>query len=146
MGPLYLDYTDPLAPVVINKDLPIDHVYGRFTPEMHHIFERHYLKTTDLMEVSSDELFSDSWYEGITGVPFWIQGPWFLKCPWSNRTMQFVAQFTTEDRIKVSESTMVSEKSYFTRNTAAMDFWGGGSMYVFMEPGTKVVAIFIQST
>lgn len=144
---LYFDYTNPDRPCVMNNDIYVNNVYGTFDPEMHHVFEKVHLNRVPLSQLSEDqELFFDEWYEAISGVPFWMQGPIVPRCLRSGKTMRFVAQLTTYDRVRVSESTMVSDYSHFENDASTMSFWAGGAMYVFMEPETKVVGIYIQST
>ena len=144
---LFFDYTNPLQPKLINREVYVDHVYGKFTSSMKHVFEKHYLSSISILDLNEDQdLFVDFWYEAITGVPFWIQAPNIPTCPKSGKSMKFVAQLATYDKVKAKDSTMVSRKTYFEEDASAMNFWGGGSMYIFMDPMSKTVGILIQST
>ena len=60
--------------------------------------------------------------------------------------MRFVCQFNTSESVKVSQSNLKSEEDNFTQYNKKLRFWGSGSLYVFIEPISKVVGLIIQDT
>lgn len=129
---IFLDYTDPLSPVIINK------------------------KDVEDADTSHDELNADSWivfeqakynfirdvefsYQGSGGIPKWIQAPAIPTCPRSGKRMRFVLQ--TMGGV-ATKKTNIKSDDYFQN----LEFWGDGELFVFFEPESKVACYLIQNT
>ena len=112
-----------------------------------HKFNRTNLTIKSIKKLNKEEeLDFDYWYAGISGIPFWIQHPDIPKCPKTGNLMRFVCQINTLDSVKVNQSNLISKESYFPQYTKDLRFWGSGTLYVFMEPESKVVGLIIQDT
>lgn len=138
---LYLDYSDPLVPRIINGEAV------RFS------------RTFDEMDASSTVTFTKTplafekggsltYGYGYTGVPNWIQGPVYPKCPYSGEDMIFLASFDMEesrDQIAVEGLNFQVENDH-ARYFNKLAFWISGAIYIFINPKTNVVCYFLQTT
>lgn len=86
------------------------------------------------------------WHYGITGLPFWIQYPEIPRCPVSGRLMRFVCHLNSCLSIKIVQSTLSFTTKYAKDYCYDLRFWGSGTLYIFMEPETKIVGFLIQDT
>jgi hypothetical protein len=137
---LYMDYSDPKKPVVINVDelRNTDNAYDGLTPET----EITYKKTPVKFKKAAD--FDGS--IGHTGVPNWIQYPEIPNCPKTGKIMKFVCQITSDNGIEVESSNISPDGDLPVENFETMNFWGDGDLYIFFEPESKVICLFIQKT
>ena len=144
---IFLDYSEPLSPELIGNYKNIDYPFGKMDTAGIHKFNRTNLSIKSIKDLNEDEdLDFEYWYAGISGIPFWIQHPDIPKCPKTGNLMRFVCQLNTSELVKVSQSNLKSEEDYFTQYNKSLRFWGSGSLYVFMEPISKVVGFIIQDT
>lgn len=139
--PLFLDYSDPLSPNVINEEHYLTSGYeDEFVA---HDTELAYQKTF-IKTYPSDEIpeFEDN--IGVIGVPTWIQYPAIPVCPISGRTMKFVFQlnFGLDIPLRSSNITIEERASYLKK----MNFYGDGDLFLFVETQSKVVCVIIQHT
>ena len=58
--------------------------------------------------------------------------------------MKFLCQFIGGVRTK--RTNVEPKKEFYRRYYEKLDFWGGGYLYVFFEPTSKVACYFIQNT
>ena len=144
---MFFDYNEPLSPKLIGNYRNIEYPFGKMNPAGIHKFNRTNLSIKSIKKLTEDEdLDFEYWYAGISGIPFWIQNPDIPKCPKTGNLMRFVCQINTLESVKVSESNLKSEENYFAQYSKDLRFWGSGTLYVFMEPQSKVVGLIIQDT
>lgn len=144
---IFLNYSEPLSPKLIGNYKNINYPFGKMDTAGIHKFNRTNLTIKSIKDLNEDEdLDFEYWYAGISGVPFWIQHPEIPKCPKTGNLMRFVCQFNTSESVKVSQSNLKSEEDNFTQDNKKLRFWGSGSLYVFIEPISKVVGLIIQDT
>lgn len=125
---LFVDYKNPNQPVVYNEEV-IDkvNVPDRAQPFTIHTFDPIRFSVVDISnEQAGFEL-------GISGVPNWLQQIEIPKCPKSGRHMQFLLQIDTQH----DDYPSVAEKYYVYLTP---------TLYVFIEPETKMVAYLYQTT
>ncbi|MFT5770776.1 MAG: hypothetical protein ACI9ZX_000161 [Algoriphagus sp.] len=139
--PLFLDYSDPLSPKVINEEhyLSSDYDDEFVKHDSDLVYEKAFITTQP-----SDEIPEFEENIGIAGVPVWIQNPAIPVCPISGRTMKFVCQLNYGLDIPLKSSSFSTESggAYIEK----MNFGIDGDLYLFIEPETKVVCVIIQHT
>lgn len=138
---LYLDYSNPLAPEIIGGN------------------EAHFSKTFDEMNSKSKVNFNKTSIEfnkggslrygyGYTGIPNWIQGPFYPRCPISGEEMKFLVSFDMDEsreQIKVANLNFkVNEDN--SRYFENLEFWISGAIYIFINPKNKTICYFLQTT
>jgi len=138
MGPLFVDYGDPNAPCIFNREEveSWDCDYDDLGPDSEIIFEQWHVGT-----VPTDR-FDNSYAEGLahTGVPDWVQDPEIPRCPKSGKVMRFVCQIQSASGLKIAHSNIA------LRVGEDLKFWGDGCLFVFFEPETRMACYFIQNT
>lgn len=137
---LFLDYSNPLSPQVIN----IDELNSCETSYdfLDYEFQIHYKEYKCRYEGAFDYGY------GIahSGIPNWIQNPMYPRCPKTNKIMKFVCQIKSTSGIMV-DNTNVSIKDKFMKSYfKKLNFWGDGDLFVFFEPTSKTACYFIQKT
>jgi hypothetical protein len=126
---VFLDYTDPLRPSIINKE------DVETTGTAHDELDS---KSEIIFEEQKFNFVRDyDFYGSGAGIPRWIQNPNIPTCPKSGKRMKFVCQFSGGPPIKKKNF----ESDYITE----MEFWGHGDLYVFFQPESKVACYFIQN-
>jgi len=144
MGIIYLDYSNPLQPSLLNpkKDKIIDSEYNGIKPTDHIEFKA-YGASLDNYTLN---LMYNGQILGITGAPSFIQNDVIPKCPISGNEMKFLIQLESNNAIEMLSTNTSLEDNEMNRYFEKLNFWGDGMLYIFMEPSTKVVAYFIQNT
>jgi len=141
---IYFDYSNPLEPKVLDtEDLEdISYAYDEINRETELVFEERYLKAFYFDPKVNTNYF------GFGGIPSWMQYPQFPICPVSGTPMKFVCQLESIPEIKLAKSSLYIPKDNWSLNThvGCMDFWGAGYFYLFMNPETKTVCMFIQNS
>ena len=146
-GYLFLDYSDPLNPVYCPSDLLIDYVFGKIDRKGVHKFDQTFLSVKSICEIEERiDLSFEYWHYGMTGVPAWIQHPELPKCPKSGRFMKFVCKIDSREEIKVRDTNLKPTFDFWGEYSNYLRFWGSGSLYVFIEPESKIVGYLIQDT
>lgn len=140
--PLFLDYSDPLSPRVINEDAYLNSDYDdeivKHDSEI--VYKKTFIKTDQKDEIPE---FGEN--IGIIGVPTWIQYPAIPVCPKSGKTMKFVCQLKFGIDIPLESSSLVfDEKSNSASHIMNLNFYVDGDLYLFMDPESKVVCVIIQ--
>ncbi len=135
---LYLDYSDPNHPIILNNE-EIESADTSFDEEMNRNTEIVYKTTNYSLKVEYDFFGT-----GHAGIPSWLQGPTYPKCPKNGKTMRFVCQLNGGPETARTNIEIVNQgyESYFEE----MNFWGDGILYVFFEPESKTACYFIQNT
>lgn len=147
IGYLFLDYSNSLQPIALDTNYLIEYPFGKIDKQGIHKFHKNYLSIKSIRDVKDKEdLVFDYWYIGVTGVPFWIQFPEIPRCPVTGRLMKFVCQLNSSDEILVKESSLISNKNYFESANKDLKFGGSGTLFIFMEPVSKIVGLVIQDT
>lgn len=137
---LYIDYTDPMKPIVLNEDelQRGGSSYEDLKPNSEIVFSK----------VSIKGVASFDYGDGVghTGVPNWIQYPDIPACPKSKRTMRFLCQLHDENGVSVQRTTVTPKEEFYQRYFSRLNFWGDGDLYIFFEPDSKVACLLIQHT
>lgn len=136
---LYIDYSNPSAPTLINADIVDDATcaYDDIGKESVVVFEKKFFHPVS----GGDYSF------GHTGSPNWFQEPEIPLCPKTGKEMKFVCQLGSSPSLPNTKYTNVKttegyEQEYFDK----MNFWGDGDLFVFFEPESKVACVFIENT
>ncbi|MCC6413364.1 MAG: hypothetical protein IT270_17005 [Saprospiraceae bacterium] len=134
---VYLDYNDSQHPKLLNRE-EIENTgtsYDDLNQHSEIVFEALNFDFVQGLE------FADN---GNAGIPSWIQHPTIPTCPISGKRMKFLCQFSGGVRVK--RTNVVPKNENYRRYFEELDFWGGGYLYVFFEPTSKVACYFIQNT
>jgi hypothetical protein len=141
---LDLDYSDPMAPRIVDEasfhaDISLEGLdFEGITDASAITYEG------ARVGVASATGDPDLDRAGLAGVPFWVQAPKLPRCPISGHIMEFVAQISSAPDLTVVGNPFASAPSYFDR-LRTLDFWGGGTLFVFHAPANKIVSVFIQN-
>lgn len=135
---LFLDYSNPLAPLILNKE-EIENADTEFGMDLNKDSEIVYNEIK--FNFAESLVFEDL---GHSGIPNWIQYPEIPNCPKSGFRMKFLCQLTGGT---TSKRTNVKPKNEWYRHYyEELNFGGGGNLFVFFEPTSKVACYFIQHT
>ncbi|MDJ1497093.1 hypothetical protein QNI19_29415 [Cytophagaceae bacterium DM2B3-1] len=132
-----LDYSDPLHPLVLNKDEleRVDTSYDDLDQNTEIVFH----------EMAFDFVESfDPFGDGYAGIPNWVQYPEYPICPKTGKLMRFLCQL--DGGIKTKRTNVTPEKEWDRKYYETLNFWGDGTLYVFFEPTSRVACYFIQNT
>lgn len=143
MEEVWLDYSDPLKPAIVNLDEinDLDTEYDDLKSDSVIIYE----KVNFDSHPNTPSLRGSI---GLAGVPSWIQHDEIPVSPRTNKPMRFLCQleYTFEPEIKVRYTNVEPEDEWFKSYFSTMNFWGDGDLYVFFEPETNIACYFIQKT
>jgi hypothetical protein len=81
-----------------------------------------------------------------SGIPEWIQYPYFPRCPKTNKILRFVCQLKSFGGVMVEETNAVFKDKHYKSYFNKLNFWSDGDLFVFFEPESKVACYFIQNT
>lgn len=137
---LFLDYTDPSHPVILNKE-EIESADTAFSEDLNEESEFIYASTPLEAAAGSGNFMA----KGDAGIPRWIQYPTIPSCPKSGKCMQFVCQLNGSET-KTKRTNVKSQTEFFDHYFNELNFWGDGDLFVFFEPDSKVACYFIQNT
>jgi len=144
---LWLDYTNPLAPNILNGDAVHDEY-----PDFNFEFDSEivFAKTP-----FSTKAWPSTSHDGRTGVAEWVQAPYFPTCPETGDDMKLICQLSykahnTEYETLIPDTIRhnikFEEGKDYSDSIQQMDFWGWGTLYVFYSPTANIAHYFIQST
>jgi hypothetical protein len=139
---VYLDYTEPDHPRIIHPQntAAVDTEYDELTEDSTVVFEAVQVSARAVSEV-------DEWHcIGLAGTPEWLQTALVPVCPKSGKPMRFLCQLMSFGEIKVASTNVQSFTSYMQQYFETLNFWGDGSLYVYIEPDSKVVCYTMQNT
>lgn len=145
---IFLDYSNPNAPKIIypkNSD-DITSAYLEINQETKIIYESKKFSVRKFNGVNEDNEFD---IFGIAGKPhpnFEDEPVIFPKCPISNRKMKFVGQIFSNNHLKTVSKNFISNSDYEEKIHQNMNFWCDGSLKIFIDPKSKIVAYTIQNT
>lgn len=144
MGVIYLDYTKPNHPKLLNKitDKLIGSEYDGLTSS--NILEFESAKTSFARYTL--ELFYNDEILGVTGALDSTHKDFNPTCPISGKEMKFLIQLNSSTNVKIKYSDIRLDDQRLLRYFEKLDFWGSGQLNIFIEPTTKVIAYFIQNT
>lgn len=134
---LYLDYSNPLSPKVINSTeiLQAEVISTALKPNARLVYET---VGFDFVKGTKQSFQYDS-----AGLPYWAQSREPVYCPISGNLMRFVCQLKGEILVEYLEGLDEPVVDYSDYET--MNFWGDGVLYVYFEPSTQVACLFIQA-
>ncbi|MBO0933791.1 hypothetical protein [Fibrella aquatilis] len=135
---VFLDYADPLKPVLLNREA-VEAVGTAYDEDLDEDTEIVY--NTEKFNFSLQTGYSGS---NQAGIPSWLQFPTIPVCPKSGKTMKFLCQLTTGP--EANRTNVNAKNESFTRYYDCMNFWGDGSLYVFVEPTARTACYLIQNT
>jgi hypothetical protein len=138
---IYLDYSNELSPKVLNSEsLNISRTFEVVNSNSEIIYQKSPIK----FEKGGSIRYSI----GNTGVPSWIQNAEYPICPKTEDKMTFLIAFDMcESKEEINlEYTSFKRDEDSERYFKNLDFWGCGSVYIFINPKTKVVCYFLQNT
>lgn len=135
---MFLDYTDALHPVLLNKEA-VERVGTCFEADLH----PHSEIVFEAMPFQFIPIHSEGGM-GHAGIPNWMQFPKIPVCPKSGERMRFVCQLN--HGVKTQRSNLTAVNTRMNEYYSALIFGGDGDLYVFFEPTSRVACYFIQST
>ena len=139
-GKLYIDYSNPLQPEIINIDelKKKDNADKNLEPNSEIVFK----KTPIKLEKSKN--YGDSYNH--TGVPGWIQNPNIPIDPKSKKTMKFLCQLSSDIGVKAERTNVKAKTESMQHYYESLNFAGDGDIYIFFNPDTKMACFLIQNT
>lgn len=140
---VYLDYSIENAPTIIKpqKTSEITSGFDDLTIDSYIEFDTRKLELVESVEIDDFECI------GVAKYPFSsLENVHVPICPKSGRKMKFVCQLMTFGRIPTKERNFKSSDEYLDEYYQFMNFWCDGSLFVFIEPDTKIVCYFIENT
>ncbi len=139
MDKIWLDYSNPHEPVVLNLEEvnSLSTAYDDLKSDSFIEYKKQAFVTIEETSIVFDKVHS--------GIPNWTQFSDIPRCPKTNKTMRFLCQIQS-GAVKTEKSNIVPKDSFYNSYFDNMDFWGGGDMYVFFEPESKIACYFIQNT
>jgi hypothetical protein len=135
---LFLDYTDPLHPKIINRedmedtDTSYEEDLNQDSEIVFEALKFDFVRAHDFTVM------------GNAGIPHWIQGPRIPVCPKSGKTMRFLCQFF--GGVPALRTNVEAHNEFFRQYYEELNFWGDGDLFVFFEPESKTACYFIQNT
>jgi hypothetical protein len=135
---VFLDYSNPYEPVVINKDevekadTSYDEDLNQDSEIIYNEMKFNFIKGRTFSEI------------GHAGIPEWIQSPNIPICPKSGKMMKFLCQF--DGGVSAKTSNVVPHNEFYRHYYEELNFWGSGYLYIFFEPTSKTACYIIQCT
>ena len=141
MDKVWLDYSNPNAPQIINMDEVNDlsTAYEELQNDSFIEFEKVRFDTIKTNEITIFSL-------GSAGIPTWIQNPDIPICPKTKKTMRFLCTIESSDQVNTSKTNIIPQDEWHGAYFENMNFWASGNLYVFFEPDSKTACYLIQST
>jgi|SRR5690606_7343741 len=145
---IFLDYSNPNNPTIIypNNTSEITSAYQEINQDTEITYENEMFSIREFDGINEDNEFD---IFGISGKPnpnFSDEPVIFPKCPISGKKMKFVAQLFSNNHIKTKSKSFISKDDYEEKIHQHMNFWCDGSLKIFIEPKSKIVAYTIQNT
>lgn len=137
---VFLDYSDPQKPKVINDEelKKASSLYNEINPESEITYRKTPIKFRETDDFGYDL--------GHAGVPNWIKYPDIPNCPKSGRVMQFVCQIKSESGIETESSNILTKDGVAPDYSEILNFRVDGDLFIFFEPKSKVLCLFIQNS
>ncbi|WP_273444984.1 hypothetical protein [Neolewinella agarilytica] len=144
---LFIDYSDPTTPKVLEDQLTFhpEKYYGPIPSTGVIEYAQIYLKEQSPGGDLQEEIPYSSHF-GHLGIPFWQQDHVLPYCPVSGRLMRFVCGLGWEKSVPLAYTNVDFGDKSKNNNITNLNFWGDGTLYVFMEPQTKIVGMIIQNS
>ena len=144
---LMLDYRDPMKPKLVNES---DSQLGDFDfadevitiDKIRHMHLE--IREIDLVSVAADNWSFDSGIEGHIGIPNWLQPTALPAHPVSGRAMSFVCEFGFNLFVDFTSCSTMPLSDFTGRLHDVFSSVSYGSLYVFMEPETRMVCLMFQ--
>ncbi len=140
----FVDYTEPLAPQIIEPKV-FERNFQCVTTQSYIEFEKRNWVSGKLRTDPRNREFVVSG-QGNAGVASWSQYPEWPRCPKSGRLMKFVALINTTNIKAVEKQGIGPENADIQHYLDTMNFWCDGTLYIFIEPETKVVCMLIEAS
>ncbi|WP_407493125.1 hypothetical protein [Pseudooceanicola sp. MF1-13] len=83
-------------------------------------------------------------WDGLAGVPDWVQYPELPLSPVSMRPMRFLCQFGGGNPGLPNE--VETDEGYIQDHLETLEFWSLGELYVFFDPDNQILCLHPQST
>lgn len=145
---LFIDYSNPLAPKVLKDYLKFypDTYYGPVPNTGILEYQQIFLERDDIESFYETNPTKHVEEYGNVGIPYWQQDYVLPYCPISGRLMKFVCGFTTDGKLPLAHTNLDFNDKYKNNNIAHLNFWGSGTLNVFLEPETKIVGMIVQTS
>lgn len=136
---VFLDYSNPQNPEIINPDTFDDSWYDTSTRGLYKVIfqEQRYSVRTDFTDKINEDILGNNL---VCGVPLWYQAPDIPICPKSGEVMQFVCTINSDSSIKLIDKTGIENLPF----SDYLIFGDYGHLYVFYQPDSKVMYLNIQ--
>jgi hypothetical protein len=137
---VFLDYSDPQKPKVINEEelKKASSLYNEINLKSEITYRKTPIKFRETDDFGYDL--------GHGGVPNWIINPDIPNCPSSGRVMRFVCQIKSESGIETESSNILTKDGTSPDYSEILNFNVDGDLFVFFEPKSKVLCLFIQNS
>lgn len=142
---VFLDYSNPIAPKLIEpkNTSEIKSAFDEIKKDSIIQFKETKLSLREFEGITEENEFD---VLGIAGKPNFLQQNEIPTCPKSDKKMKFLCQFLTFGDIETEFTNIKCEDEYYQKYFNYMNFWCDGSLYVFIEPESKVLCYYIQNT
>ncbi len=136
----WIDYSNPAAPVFCDFNTDFDE-FGDFDD----VDPQGFFVTYKSMRWSATPLSrSNEKYLGTSGAPLWVQAPDFPIHPDTGKPLKFVLQI--ESMTTTLAESSIGSDDYVFSHLEFLAFWGDGTLYVFLDPETRLACYLIQNT
>lgn len=132
---VYMDYSDPLHPVIINRE-EVEEADTSYEDDLNRDTEIVY----NPMKFSYEEAIDFSQI-GNAGLPSTLQFLALPVCPESGEPMRFLCDF--HGGVSANRSNVIPHKESYRHYYEKLNFWGDGDLFVFFQPNTKTACYFI---
>lgn len=136
---VYLDYSDPKRPVVLNPETFDDSWFDESTKGTEKVrFNEQKFSVSHDIELSSYDESADEIL--LCGVPLWYQAPEIPTCPKTGEVMSYVCTLNSNNSLGLKDSMGIENLPFGDY----LIFGDHGSLYVFYHPESKVLYLNIQ--
>lgn len=144
MNVLYLDYTNPNEPKIINFN-----EVNRFTTPYEDLSNTDKITIKDT-KVSFKKMKLDYIYDGSIigniGSPSWLQNELIPRCPETKKPMKFLISIETNKLGEMRASNIKVDNRSDESYVNLFNLYGCGTLFVFFSPESKTLAYFMQNT
>ena len=142
---LWMDYSEPESPVILNKD-EIEKVGSAYDDILTTTSFIEYNEVRTQLKIENEVGEHEREALGYAGLPVWFQGEMMPRCVKTGKRMKFLCQLTSSDMVKAADRNFDINDEFIEERLQSLDFWGGGALYVFLQPESKIACYTIQTT
>ena len=134
---VFLDYTNPKHPQIINPDTFTDDWDTGDIPKDITFTETRFNYSNNIKKLTDKVLYDLDDYL-ICGIPLWYQEPEIPRCPKTGEVMRFVCTINSDESIDAST------KENIEIPDDHLNFGDNGHLFVFYHPESKVLHLNVQ--